>query len=318
MKPVKIFSIVIIISSVLFSCRNDQEDFGPMKGINYFSRHDAFGSQMISFDNATGIANDTLLKSAVLSIAANSFVNEDGSAFTGKVVFNITGEYVRGYMALYSTPTTSNGDPLISEGGIFISASDIYGHALKIASGKNLTIAIPGGNTVHQNKLFYADDKVADPSPVNTSLFEWNEASTDIVENYLDTNTGKYFYILKPTQLGWVSCARTVTNANPVGIKVRVLGINPIFAANTAVYVIPKNSNSVFRLWNYDKQTNTFSMDKSYLESGTDVYVVAIASVRKFKIYYIKDECIVDGNTFKVVTATENKLNSIITNLYYL
>lgn len=318
MKSVLLFSFILVVSSSLFSCRNDQEDFGQMKGINYFSRNDAFSSQEISFENSAGIANDTLKKSAILSIEPNTFVNEDGSSFSGKVVMHVTSEYVRGYMALYSTPSTNIDKPLISDGGIYTVATDLYGHNLKIATGKNFTISIPGGNTPNQNKLFYADDNVKDPSPANTSLFEWNEASSDIVENYFDSNSNKYFYTLKPTQLGWASCARSYALINPVGIKVRVLGINPLYSNNTAVYVIPKTTKNVIRLWNYDKTSNTFSMDKPLLESGTDVFVIVISSTRKFKIYYVKDECVVDGSTFKVVTAVETSLNSIATNLYYL
>lgn len=289
-----------------------------MKGINYFSRHDAFGSEQISFENAIGILNDTLKKSAVLSVDANTFANEDGSAFTGQVVLSVTGDYVRGFMALNSTPTVSDNNPLITEGSVYFDASDIYGHKLKIASGKNLTIAIPGGSVSAQNQMYYADDNVKDPSPANTSLFNWKESSTDIVENYLDANSSKYFYKLKPAQLGWVSCSRVVTNSNPVGLKVRVWGINPIFATNTAIYLVPKNSKSVFRLWNYDKPSNTFSLDKPYLENGTDVYIIVIASVRHFKIYYSREECVVGANTFKTVTAAEASLNSIASNLYSL
>ena len=319
MKIFNIFSFSVILSIIIFSCKNDQEDFGPMKGVNYLSRHDAFGAQLIYFENAVGLLDDSLKKSARLTVAPNTFVNEDGTAYNGKVVMTINGDYVRGWWALHSIPTTSNGNTLLSEGAVYLNAADMNGNNLKISLGKNITISIPGGVTATQNNMYYGDDNVQDPSPANTSLFDWKETTTDIVESYFDSNTSLFFYTLKPTQLGWVSCSRlAAAPTNPVGIKVRVLEINPIFATNTAVYVVPVNGKSAYRLWNYDKPTNTFSMDKPYLENGTNVYIIVIAYVRHFKIYYVKDDCIVNGNTFKVVNASENKLNTIITNLYYL
>lgn len=304
---------------LIFSCKNDQEDFGQMKGINYFSRNDAISFQQISFENTTGISNDTLLKKGLLTIAPNTFANEDGSAFSGKVIFSIREDYVRGFMALNSIPTIdSDGLPLNSEGSIYTNAVDIQGHKLKIASGKNIDIAMPGGTNANQNKFYYAEDNVSDPSPANTSLFSWKESSSDSVTYYFDNAAAKFYYKLNPTQLGWISCARSVSNSNPVGINVRVWGVHNLTSGNTAVYVVPVNGKSAIRLWNYDKATNLFSLNQPCLTNGTDVYIIVIASTPHFKIYYAKELYTVGSSSQKTVTAVEKTLNSIASNLYYL
>lgn len=319
MKTLTIFSFIATLALLNSSCKNDHNEYGQMKGINYYSRNDAISFEELSFDNASGISNDTLKRKGLLNIAANTFTNADGSAFTGKVIVSVRENYVRGFMALNSVPTTSSdGKPMSSEGTVYISAFDIQGNELKIASGKNIELKIPGGAVPNQYKLYYANDNVKDPAPANTALFNWNESSTDTVEYYFDTNAGKYYYSLKPTQLGWISCARIISNSNPVGIKVRVLGVSAISATNTAVYVVPVNGKSAYRLWNYDKASNLFSLDQPYLNNGSSVYVIAIASSRHFRIFYAKELVSVGVDTQINTHAIEVNLSAISANLYIL
>lgn len=318
MKIFKAFSVLAVLSIAFFSCKNDQEDFGPMKGINYFSRNDAFGGEQVSFENADGISNHLLKKQTIITISSNCFTNEDGSAFTGKVVLSCKEDLVRGFMALNCVPTVSDGNPLSSEGAIYLNAVDIYGHKLKIASGKNIEIAMPGSAVPNQNRLYYGEDNVKDPSPENTSLFNWKEFSSDTVEYYFDNAAAKYYYKLNCTELGWISCGRMVSVVNPVGIKVRVKGIYPMYASNTAVYVVPVSGESAFRLWNYDAAEFMYSLDKPYLSQGSQVYIIVIASVRKFKIFYSRELITIGANTTETVEAVQSNLNSIASNLYYL
>ncbi len=319
MKYFKFFSFTVVIIVSLFSCKNDQEDFGPMKGVNYFSRNEAFGAQQISFENETGITNDTLYRLAVINISPNSFVMEDGSAFTGKVVLSIKENLVRGYMALNSNPTVLNdGSPLLAEGILFIKAVDIKGNSLKISEGKNIEINMPGGSTANVNKLYFGNDQVKDPSPANTSLFNWEEASSDSIEYVFNNNNAKYYYTIKTEKLGWILCGRKDSNATPVGITVKVRGVGVISATNTAVYIIPNNKKSVFRLWNYDSEKNEFSLDQPYLENGSQAYVIVIAYTRHFKIYYAKELITIGQATEQIIYATPSNLNSISGNLYFL
>ena len=103
--------------------------------------------------------------------------------------------------------------------------------------------------------------------------------------------------------MGWACCSKAFVNSNPVGIRVRVKGIYPIFQSNTAVYIVPKLSQSAFRLWDYDSQGNLFSTDHPYLNKGDQVYVIAIAYCRHFKIYYARDLITVGDNTAVEVDA---------------
>lgn len=286
MKFLKLFALGICLSVFIFSCRNDQEDFGVMRGINYFSRHDAMPVQELVFDNSSGDLNDSLNKGSIISIGANCFVNEDGSAFSGKVYLTIKEALCRGHMALNSLPTVNDLQPMTSEGSVYIHATDVQGHELKIAAGKYIEVAIPGPVNATQNKMYYGDDNVSDPSIANSVLFNWHEASTDTVEYYWDIPASTFYYKMKPSELGWITCARNITVNNPVGLKVRVRGVNPISHNNTAVYAVPVSGKSVFRLWNYDKPTNTFSLDQPYLSKGTGVRIVAISYGRHGISYY--------------------------------
>lgn len=310
---------IAIFGIFISSCKNDHDNFGQLKGINYISRNDVFPLEQISFKNADGIANDTLKYSGLLTIAPNTFTNEDGSSFSGKVILSIKEDYARGYMALNSIPTVgADGNPLYVVGSFYISAVDVKGYKLKIASGKNIELIIPGNSVSSQNKMYYAEDMVADPAPANTSLFKWIESSTDTVIYNFNSNNSKYYYHLKTNQLGWTSCAHPVANSNSVGITVRVSGFFQSFATNTAVYVVPKNGKSAFRLWNYDSKTNKFSTDLPYLEKDSEVYIIVIAVTRHFKTYYAKELITVAANTDKTVTAVEVSLATISANLFAL
>ena len=301
---------------VISSCKNDHDEFGQLKGINHFSRNDAFPLEQISFENEIGISLDTLKKLGLLSIAPNTFTNEDGSTFSGKVIMTVKENYVRGYMALNSIPTVTNsGNPLNSVGSIYMNAVDVKGNNLLVASGKTINISIPGHATASQNKMFYGDDLVTDPAPANTSLFSWKESSADTIAYFFNSNASKYYYQLKPSQLGWISCARTISNSVSVSIKVRVSGFFSGFATNTAVYVVPKNGKSAFRLWNYDGKSHKFSTDQPYLEKDSEVYIIAIATARHFKTYYAKKLITVGANTDETVTADEVSLGAIIGDL---
>ena len=222
-----------IFGILISSCKNDHDNFGQLKGINYISRNDVFPMEQISFQNEEGIANDTLKYSGLLTIAPNTFTNEDGSSFSGKVIINIKEDYARGYMALNSIPTVSLDGPLYVVGSFYINAVDVEGHKLMIAPGKFIDFIIPGNSVSSQNKMYYAEDMVADPSPANTSLFNWKETSTDTVTYYFNSNNSKYYYHLKSAQLGWTSCAHPISNSNSVGITVRVSGFFQSFATNT-------------------------------------------------------------------------------------
>ena len=297
---------------VVMSCKNDQNDYEKMKGINYFSRTDAFSTEQISFDNSTGVLSDTLKKGAVLSIDPNTFQNADGSVYSGKVVLVVKENYARGLMALNSAPTISDLNPLYTEGEIYSRAVDLVGNELIIVPGKHLTISIPGSTVASNYTMFYAEDKVKDPSPANTALFNWKEASTDIVESTLNTANARYYYKLIPTQLGWISCSRVIANSSPVGIRIRIKGVYPIFASNTAVYLIPKNSKSVYRLWNYDSNRNIFSMDSPYLNIGDQAYIVSISSIKHNKIFYARELVTISAyNAFEIEASLATTSNII-------
>ena len=311
MKLFKLFSVGICLSVLIYSCTNDQDDFGVMRGINYFSRHDAMPTQELIFENSTGDLNDSLNKGTIISIGSNCFANEDGSAYEGKVYMTIKEALNRGHMALNSLPSVSDNQPLTSEGAVYIYATDIKGHKLTIASGKNLEVTIPGPVNATQNKLYYGDDNVTDPSIANTVLFNWREASTDTVEYYWDIPASTFYYKMKPTELGWITCARSLTVNNPVGLKVKVRGINPISHNNTAVYAVPVSGKSVFRLWNYDHDTNTFSLDQPFLNKGNGVRVVAICYGRHGRTYYGREDYTMGDNSMFVDSVSITPISTI-------
>lgn len=318
------FSILSIVYLGTSSCFDDHIDFAQMKGINYFCRHSILTPQEITFDNSAGIADAVLNKGDIVNIEPNTFVNSDGTAFDGKVYFTVVESPSRGFMAMNSVPTVSNGASLQSEGADLLRATDATGHDLKIASGHSIDFTMKGKATQYQNKMYYGDDDVADPRPNNTVLFNWVEASSDTVESYWNATESVYFYKLKPEQLGWIACSRSNVVSNTTSVKVRVWGVHPINYNNTAVYLVPKVGHSAYRLWNYDESSNTFSGDENYISNGSQFYVVVLALGKHEKMYFAKEEFTAGTNTeVKTITAVEGPssggfLNSVATQLLYL
>jgi hypothetical protein len=181
-------------------------------------------------------------------IPAKAFVDaQTGQPVLEQIEIELIEIYQKSDMVLANKPTNYRNEFLISAGEFFLGARS-GNRPLKLAPGVSLPVHMPmqvDNGPYNEAMLLFAGDYLRDQEGQPTDRFSWNEVIADTVSL---RNQRPLTYVFALNQMGWVNCDAFVQDPRPrSSLQVNLPG-NPN-PAQTVVFLVPRNLNSVVRIY---------------------------------------------------------------------
>ena len=210
------------------------------------------------------------------------------------------GDFIR-----YGIHTSVNRYPLESGGALHIKLTS-NGLPVTLANNKKLSIRYRDAAPKTGMTVFYGNTTVV----TNTLLFNWALTNDNSIVKLWDStniNPAAKGYHVETYKTGWVHVGRPLEAIQP---RVEVKAVVPdLFSnANTAVYMVFKNSRTVVQL-SGNISTRNFSFPN--IPTGQEVKFVAISKVGSSYYLGSKDE-IISTNTVAFIKPELSSLSSIL------
>jgi hypothetical protein len=163
MKKSVITILMLLIIITVFSCKKDKSTNNsntttpPPKTDNYSSVanfHALNGSHVRSFTHhATTGGRDTTPNGTVISIPANAFVTQSGTAVTGDITIELKDVYNKSDMILNDISTNLYGSGPMKSAGMFYIKAMQGNQALMMSAGRKITIVQPLNGLTLDNQM---------------------------------------------------------------------------------------------------------------------------------------------------------------------
>jgi hypothetical protein len=274
------------LAVAMFSCKKDIEELENTFPANLSSNgtlnsmlaQNAPLTQTITY-NAAAVMDFLGTGGTKVFIPANAFVYPNQQPVVGMVTVNIVEVYNKKEKVCTGGFTTADGLPIISEGEIFIQATQNNVVLEYNPSAPPLRVLFPTNNPNPQMELFLAEDirQGADFTMVDSSLFVTTDC-TSIWTPGPPPPPAPFYYEVYSMQLGWINCDYFY---NYSGVKTEVtLALPQIFnTGNTMVIAILEDFNSVVSLWTYDDPSR-FEISHGYkIPINTNVKFIAMSDI---------------------------------------
>ena len=318
----KLFFITHVFLAVLLfaSCKKDTNEFVPHDGQQLdsaWTTNVTANSQVLilskslegsfSIQEISNLVLDTVVTTSTgvqLSFPLNGLLL-NGTALTGGLKIEYVLLQKKGDFIRYGVPTSINRYPLESGGALHIKLTS-NGQPVTLAGNKKLSIRYRDAAPKQGMSVFYGNTTVV----TNSLLFNWEQATDNSTVKLWDStniNPAAKGYLLETYKTGWVHVGRPLEALQP---RVEVKAVVPdLFSnANTAVYMIFKNSRTVVQL---SGNANTRNFSFPNIPTNQEVKFVAISKVGSSYYLGAKDE-VISANTVSFIKPELSSLSSII------
>jgi hypothetical protein len=170
-------------------------------------------------------------KGTIIAIPAHCFINETGAVESGNITFTVIEVVDKSSMMLSGLQTISGGQPLVSEGMIFLDATSA-GKPLTIAEGNNLSITMP----TMENNYQVTELQLFTGTYNSNNQMDWT-ATGRLKTNGLITIPAKYLDLSFTEGYGY--------QALPYPYDEDTFNTNPTEVRNTILLLDPKFNNTV-------------------------------------------------------------------------
>ena len=257
----------------------------------------------------SGVIKVSFTKGTTLTFNNDSVVNLDGSVFTGNAVLQVR-EIASKADALLSNVLTVSGEQQLVSGGMFFLdlKKEADGAPLNVNPAKGVAAAVPlkanaAGTPAMEDRM---QQFIADPTPLaaGDSSVNWKPVAGQFG---IDKTTLPGSYVFSIFNKGWVNCDFFYSDSRPK----TTLGVtfDAINDANTIVFMLPQNINSVISLYTKDGANKR----KSYINSvpvGLNTEIIAI-TFNGGKQYLARKTITVTANLTENLTFVETSTADI-------
>lgn len=241
--------------------------------------------------------------------SANSFVDQNGQPVNGTITIKLKEVFNKKDMILSGASTISGGKPLISDGEIYLAATQ-NNYELHLTSANSVTVAIPTTTTAPISNMneFYAREinDTADFTPADTTQFI-------PVINYQSV----YFYSFAIDHLNWINCDYYMFQGGPETVVEATVPAQ-FNDQNCRLFIAFNGQKSAAECYHYDTGLHEFSPGSSYqLPIGMGVTFVAIAEING-QFYSAFQSATIGNNhneTMNLVQSTQAQINQQLINL---
>lgn len=225
-----------------------------------------------------------------ISFPANCCTNEAGQPVTGKIQVEVSLAKKKGDMIRHNKPSTSNDSMLVTAGEIFITLKK-EGQVLQLAPNTRYQVRYINSPISPQVNFFTGDE-------TNADRFNWLTNPDTAINKII---AAPQYYEIYTNRLRWISAAYLYEPNNTVKAHVSVDLASYFTNANTLVYTVFKDLNSVVRMYG-NAGTRKFISGK--LPAGKQITIVVIS--KQGNDYYlgyreITTQASIPGTTNQVV-----------------
>lgn len=321
MKKLFFISNVLLAALLLTSCKKDSNEFVPHDGQQLdsaWTTNITASSQVIilsrniegsfSVAEVSNLLLDTALSTSAglqFSFPLNGLLLNGTTTLTGGLKIEYALLQKKGDFIRYGIHTSANRYPLESGGALHIKLTS-NGLPVTLASNKKLSIRYRDATPKQGMSVFYGNTTVV----TNSLLFNWALATDNSIVKLWDStniNPAAKGYYVETYKTGWVHVGRPLEAIQP---RVEVKAVVPdLFSnANTAVYMVFKNSRTVVQL---SGNTNTRNFSFPNIPANQEVKFVAISKVGSSYYLGAKDE-VISANTVAFIKPELSSLSSIL------
>lgn len=225
------------------SCSYTADPPGPP--VETFADIDAFfNANTVTAENFTVDAamggTFTTTAGSVITIPANAFIAQSGTAITGTVNIKMK-EIFTTNQIIYSGVYPVSWDTQLNSGGEFFLEASQSGSALRVADGEFLTVEIPAQAEDPNMELFLAGGVEDDLDSIN-----WAPADSTFTDSGFTFSSVDDTYTLSLDSLGWANIDAFMNSITYFDCYFNLTGVSGLNNSNTTAFSVFKNENAVW------------------------------------------------------------------------
>lgn len=305
------------LSFTFLSC--DKDDVTLNNGAEMFNIKTLFEglkSQAQVFNVTAGQASEIIGASGTkIVFHPQTFRNASGQVISsGNIKIELTEVYKPAQMMANRVFTTTSNHKMLRSGGAVNIKATLNGTEVFATGGYDLSFRQDEDSD--QPMALFTGIPMTDS---NGTAIIWSESSTNEVERTIkDANANLFYYAFDScTNFNWINCDYFYNTTMPK-TDISIVAPDSTFnTANTEIFIIFRDINSVSGMYAYNATTHTFNFGYSgyYIPVGTVVDIVIVSGKNNTYFMDVKQGVILTNNISVNFTPMAQTLSTIQTTL---